>query len=98
MHLAPPGAGAVSANLSKVTLCHCAVVLKQEILRVQILDLDVVELDRAAAVSGQIEYHGGPIGGDRQILESGNARDRREIDHVFPVGEVLNPVVAVTRG
>ena len=38
------------------------------------------------------------VGGNRQILEPGDARDRGEIDQVSPVGEVGDGVIAVTGG
>ena len=43
-------------------------------------------------MSLEVDHGGVPIGGDIQILETG---DRGEVDRVFPVGEVLDRVVSV---
>ena len=38
------------------------------------------------------------IGGDGQITETGNPRDRREVDGVLPAGEILDGVVSIACG
>ena len=47
--------------------------------------IEIFEADRAAVVCGEVDHGSASVGGNRQILETGNARDRGEIDQVFPV-------------
>ena len=68
--------------------------VEQEILGVEVGDIGVIKPDRAAAVPGEVDYGGAAVGGDAQILESGNARNRSEIDGVFPVGEIVDGIGA----
>ena len=49
----------------------------------------LVEPNRAVAMIGEVDYGIVSVGGDGQILETGNARNRAETEYVFPVCEVL---------
>ena len=67
-----------------------------EIRGVQVGRVEVLQPDRTFAVRGEVDHGGGPVGGDRHVRESGDVRDRLEIDDVFPVGEILDGVGSVT--
>ena len=69
--------------------------LKLEILRVQIRNIEILKPDRASAMPGEVDHGGVPVNGDIQILEAGNTGDRGEIDQIFPVGEVTDNVISV---
>ena len=56
------------------------------------------ECNGAAVLRGQVDHRVVPFLGNRQILETGDACDRREVDGVLPVGEVGDGVVSVTGG
>ena len=72
--------------------------MKVKIRSIQIVDVKVFESDCASALIGEVDDGCAPVCRDRQILEAGNARDRGEIDGVFPIGEVRNRVVSVASG
>ena len=66
--------------------------LEREIFRVEFPYVEVHQDDLSAAMVCEVDGDVVAFGGDGEILVTGNARDRREIDDVFPVGEVLYPV------
>ena len=48
---------------------------KHEILGVEVRDIGVLEPNRAAAILGEVDHGSAPVGGNGQIVETGNAGD-----------------------
>ena len=66
-----------------------------EVARIEIVDTEILEADRALA---GVDQDIGSVLGDGQILETGNPRNLREVDQVFPVGKARDRVVSVIVG
>ena len=87
-YLRRPGAGAILVRL----------VAEHEIIRIQVIDVEILKPYRAPAMRGQIDDDGVTLDNDGQITQPGDAGERAEVDYVTSCAEVGDRVVSMTRG